>query len=99
MLVPSYNWANCGLTWLTMWVEPNGDAYFCYDYRNVLGNVLAENPLRVWNSPRARSFRKHLATCNSPLQQCRACNFAREGWQIGGTYYGEPKDTGENTNA
>jgi len=96
MLIPSYNWANCGLTWLTMWVEPNGDAYFCYDYRKVLGNVFEENPLRVWNSPMARSFRKGLARNDPPLHQCRACNFAREGWQIGGTYYSEPKDTGES---
>lgn len=92
MLNPSHEWANCGLTWLTTWVQPNGDAYLCYDYRNVLGNVLAENPLKVWNSPKAKSFRKQLATTNPPLQQCCSCNFGREGWQSGGTYYDEPKD-------
>jgi len=97
MLYPSYEWADCGLTWLTTWVQPNGDAYLCYDYRNVVGNVLAKNPLKVWNSAKARAFRKQLATANPPLQQCRVCNFAREGWQIGGTYYDEPKDRGESS--
>lgn len=95
MLRPSYEWANCGLTWLTMWIQPNGDAYMCYDYRNVLGNVLAQNPLRVWNGTKARAFRKQLATRNPPVQQCHVCNFARSGWQSGGTYYDNPKDRGE----
>jgi radical SAM protein with 4Fe4S-binding SPASM domain len=92
MLQPSHAWKNCGLAWLTAWVEPNGDVYLCYDYANALGNVFSTSLLKAWNSPQARIFRKKLCTNNPPLQQCRVCNFAREGWQSGGRYYYDPKD-------
>lgn len=86
MLKPSTRWDRCPLSWTGPFIEPNGDMYFCYDYELVLGNVLTQNPLAVWNSPMARSFRRQLMTRDPPLQQCRTCNFARSGWQPSGDY-------------
>jgi len=86
MLTPSYNWRDCPLEWLNIWVEPNGDVYKCYDYRYVIGNVFKENPLIIHNNKKSRDFRKKLLTSNPPLEQCRCCNFARTGWQINGVY-------------
>jgi radical SAM protein with 4Fe4S-binding SPASM domain len=79
MLEPSYNWDKCYLAWDGMFIEPNGDAYFCYNYDYVLGNVFKEDPLKVWNSTRAKEFRKKLLSSDPPLGQCHSCNFARGG--------------------
>ena len=92
MLNSSYAWDKCALSWLSMFIEPNGDAYFCYRYRGVLGNVFKQNPLRIWNTADARNFRKELLTQNPPLKQCRTCNFARPGWQKGGIYETSKED-------
>jgi radical SAM protein with 4Fe4S-binding SPASM domain len=95
MLQPSSNWSICSLSWYGMFIEPNGDAYFCYDYRRVLGNVLKEDPLEVWNSKVAKDFRASLKTSDPPVQQCRCCNFARQGWQPGGIYDAQGKIKGD----
>lgn len=87
MLEPSANWGNCFLAWQSMFIEPNGDAYFCYNYEYVLGNVFEQDPLKIWNGPKARDFRKELLSADPPLKQCRSCNFARGGWQPHGIYY------------
>jgi radical SAM protein with 4Fe4S-binding SPASM domain len=79
MLEEATNWRSCPLSWYSMFVEPNGDAYFCYNYGYVLGNVFTESPLKVWNSAKARAFRKQLQTKEPPVRQCRICNFARLG--------------------
>ena len=95
MFEQSHSFDKCYLSYSAMFVEPNGDAYFCYDYRNVLGNVFKENPLKVWNSPNAKEFRRKLRGVLSgdpPLDQCHFCNFAREGWQIGGAYNKKKED-------
>ena len=86
MLVPSYNWKDCPIGTMNMWLEPNGDTYNCYGFEYVLGNVFTENPLFVFNNKKARAFRKRLLTNNPPLKQCHSCNFAREGWQLHGGY-------------
>lgn len=86
MLVPSYNWRDCPMAPLNLWIEPNGDIYNCYDFEHVLGNVFKENPLSAFNSKKARVFRKQLLTDKPPLQQCYSCNFARDGWQLHGGY-------------
>lgn len=86
MLEPSWNWRDCHVSWYSLFVQPNGDAYFCYDYANVLGNVLQTNPLFVWNSSEAKRFRQRLLTSDPPVKQCRSCNFARVGWQPEGVY-------------
>jgi radical SAM protein with 4Fe4S-binding SPASM domain len=86
MLEPSCDWGNCYLAWDGMFIEPNGDAYFCYDYDYVLGNVFKEDPLKVWNSTRAQEFRRKLLSSDPPLGQCHYCNFARGGWQPEGDY-------------
>jgi MoaA/NifB/PqqE/SkfB family radical SAM enzyme len=57
MLKESRNWRDCHLTWDGMFVQPNGDAYFCYDYEYVIGNVFKDDPLKVWNSDRAKIAR------------------------------------------
>ena len=79
MLEEATNWRSCPLSWYSMFVEPNGDAYFCYNYGYVLGNVFTESPLKVWNSAKARAFRKQLQTNEPPVKQCKICNFARLG--------------------
>jgi radical SAM protein with 4Fe4S-binding SPASM domain len=86
MFEKSDGWGACTMSWLGMFVHPNGDAYYCYDYDYILGNVFREDPLAVWNGKRARDFRKRLQTCDPPLEQCRTCNFARSGWQVDGVY-------------
>jgi radical SAM protein with 4Fe4S-binding SPASM domain len=86
MLTPSHRWDKCALSWYEMFIQPNGDAYFCYDYRRVLGNVFTEDPLKVWNSECARNFRKELLSPDPPIDQCKSCNFARHGWQPSGEY-------------
>lgn len=90
MFEKSSGWANCHLSWEGMFIHPNGDAYFCYNYEYLIGNVFEQSPLAVWNSPKAREFRRSLKSCDPPLDQCRTCNFARSGWQLGGEY-----DTGK----
>jgi len=92
MLEASWNWRDCHLSWHSIFIEPNGDAYYCYSYDYVLGNVFKENPLAVWNSLRAKQFRRRLLSSEPPLKQCRTCNFARRGWQPGGTYYRTKRD-------
>ena len=92
MFEESTNWTNCPLTWESMFIEPNGDAYFCYNYEYVLGNVFQEDPLKVWNTQKARDFRKRLLSYDPPLVQCRSCNFARSGWQVGGAYSKKKED-------
>jgi radical SAM protein with 4Fe4S-binding SPASM domain len=79
-------WGACTMAWLGMFVHPNGDAYYCYDYDYTLGNVFEQSPLAVWNSKKARDFRKKLQTNEPPLEQCKSCNFARPGWQVEGVY-------------
>jgi radical SAM protein with 4Fe4S-binding SPASM domain len=86
MLEGSSNWGNCYMAWDGMFIEPNGDAYFCYNYDYVIGNVFKEDPLQVWNSSRAQEFRQKLLSSNPPLEQCHSCNFARSGWQPEGDY-------------
>lgn len=86
MLTPSYGWKDCALSWLNIWVEPNGDMYNCYGFDYIMGNVFKDNPLLAHNSRKARDFRKKLQTDNPPLQQCHSCNFARPGWQLHGGY-------------
>jgi len=105
MLKPSCNWRDCPMSWLDMWVEPNGDVYICcYNYSYVVGNVFNHHPLKsfvgeavdrtplqIWNSDKARTFRKQLLTLKPPVEQCHSCNFARNGWQDG-TYLKEKRD-------
>ncbi len=86
MFEGSTEWGSCTMSWDGMFVHANGDAYYCYDYTYLLGNVFNRGPLRVWNSKAARDFRKRLQTCDPPLEQCRTCNFARSGWQTEGVY-------------
>lgn len=86
MLEPSFNWRDCPIAPMNLWVEPNGDIYYCYGFEYVIGNVFTENPLIAFNSKKARSFREKLLTANPPLQQCHSCNFARPGWQLHGGY-------------
>jgi len=88
----SFGWSRCCLAWQSMFIQPNGDVYFCYDYRYVLGNVFGEDPLNIWNNSRAQEFRRQLLSTNPPLGQCHFCNFARSGWQIGGVYYRQKED-------
>jgi len=95
MFEHSKRFDKCYLSWSAMFVEPNGDIYFCYDYENVLGNIFRENPLKVWNSPNAQEFRRKLLGVlggGPPLDQCNFCNFAREGWQIDGAYNKKKED-------
>jgi radical SAM protein with 4Fe4S-binding SPASM domain len=82
----SSGWGRCPLSWTSMFVEPNGDAYFCYDYEYVLGNVFKEDPMKIWNNSKAKHFRRRLLSPDPPVRQCRSCNFARAGWQEGGVY-------------
>jgi MoaA/NifB/PqqE/SkfB family radical SAM enzyme len=105
ILKPSSNWKDCVMSWLDMRVEPNGDAYICcYNYSYVIGNVfnihptrfwlgrwMERSPLQIWNSDKAKAFRRQLLTKKPPIQQCHSCNFARSGWQDG-TYLKERKD-------
>ena len=91
MLSPSNQWRDCPLSWLDMWVEPNGDIYNCYGFDYILGNVFKDNPLLAFNSKKARDFRRQLLTNNPPLQQCHCCNFARPGWQLHGGYLAQSR--------
>jgi radical SAM protein with 4Fe4S-binding SPASM domain len=86
MFEGSEGWGACTMSWHGMFVHANGDAYYCYDYDYLLGNVFRQDPLVVWNSRKARDFRRRLQTCDPPLEQCRTCNFARTGWQVDGVY-------------
>jgi radical SAM protein with 4Fe4S-binding SPASM domain len=91
MLQPSYNWRDCPIAPMNLWVEPNGDIYYCYGFDYVIGNVFTENPLLAFNNKKARSFRQKLLTGDPPLQQCHSCNFARPGWQIHGGYLAQSR--------
>jgi radical SAM protein with 4Fe4S-binding SPASM domain len=86
MLTPSFNWRDCPISWLDIWVQPNGDIYNCYAYEYIVGNAFKENSLRAQNNKKTREFRKKLLTNNPPIQQCHNCNFARKGWQLKGVY-------------
>jgi len=99
MLKESRNWRDCHLTWDGMFVQPNGDAYFCYDYEYVIGNVFKDDPLKVWNSDGAKEFRKRLLTDDPPLKQCHCCDFARPGWQVEGAYTRGHQDVGDPSQA
>lgn len=93
MFAESIGWRDCCLAWNAMFLEPNGDVYFCYHYDYVLGNVFEEDPLKIWNNSLATSFRKNLRLATPPLKQCRSCNFARKGWQPEvGTYLKRAED-------
>jgi len=94
MFEQSHRFDKCYLSWSAMFLEPNGDVYFCYDYENVLGNVFQEDPLRIWNNAKAQTFRRRLLSRadEPPLDQCHFCNFAREGWQLGGSYNKNKED-------
>lgn len=89
MLSKSAKWDHCLLAWDAMFIHPNGDAYFCYNYDYILGNVFKEHPLKVWNSKSALAFRKMLQSDDPPLEQCRTCNFARQQWQLEGKFSSE----------
>jgi len=93
MFEGSKEWNRCLMSWTGMFVHPNGDAYFCYDYKYTLGNIFTENPLDVWNSPKALDFRRKLLTSEPPIRQCHFCNFARQGWQPEGDYNKNKEDT------
>lgn len=92
MFEGSREWGRCLMSWTGMFVHPNGDAYFCYDYRYTLGNIFTENPLDVWNSPKALDFRRKLLSPEPPIKQCYFCNFARQGWQLEGDYNKNKED-------
>lgn len=89
MLEPSKEWSRCALTWFGMYIQPNGDANFMFDYNRTVGNIFEANPLFVWNSKVARSFRRKLMSPEPPIEQCKSCNFARKNWQPGGVYITE----------
>lgn len=77
MFKESSGWSRCHMPWYGMFIQPNGDIYFCYNYRYVLGNAFQDDPLEVWNNSRAQDFRRQLLTGDPPLRQCHSCNFAR----------------------
>lgn len=86
MLTASTNWRDCPIAPLNLWLEPNGDIYYCYGFDYVIGNAFRDNPLFVFNNAKSRAFRKKLSTSEPPLRQCHSCNFARSGWQLHGGY-------------
>jgi len=92
MLDNSIDWGTCPLSWQSPFIEPNGDVYFCYGYDYVVGNIFKEDLFKIWNSKKARDFRKKLKTSKPPLEQCNYCNFARKGWQGKGAYNENPDD-------
>jgi len=98
MFRESTEWNRCHLSWKGMFIEPNGDAYFCYNYRYVLGNVFKEDPLKIWNNHRAKAFRTQLLSPDPPVQQCHFCNFARTNWQPEGVYYERMEDAEDEVN-
>jgi radical SAM protein with 4Fe4S-binding SPASM domain len=95
MFEPSVYQKDCIMPWNSMFLQPNGDIFSCYHYGLVFGNVFQRSPLATWNNESARHFRHQLRTGTNTLKQCVTCNWARKGWQPGGTYLKERKDVGE----
>ena len=53
-------------------IQPNGEANFCVDFPDYsIGNVKNSTIEKVWNSPRARVFKKYRR--DKPLSVCYRC--------------------------
>lgn len=54
-----------------LFIDPYGDLRLCYGYA-VIGNILKDNPYKLWRSAAAKQIRKESRTCNKPcrLQNC-----------------------------
>ncbi|URA10961.1 radical SAM/SPASM domain-containing protein [Thermospira aquatica] len=65
----------CTAPWFSVNINYNGDVHFCADYPDyILGNIMQEDILDIYNNERARTFRKALR--ESPhgiFPGCRRC--------------------------
>jgi MoaA/NifB/PqqE/SkfB family radical SAM enzyme len=53
----------CIAPWLTMQVMANGELVYCADFADlVIGNVMEQDPLVLWNSPASRAWRRRIRT-------------------------------------
>ena len=65
----------CYAPWETMIIYSNGDVPVCcrdVEGEYVFGNVLESTPMEVWNSDKARAFRRQFQS-NKPPKICRYC--------------------------
>jgi radical SAM protein with 4Fe4S-binding SPASM domain len=50
---------SCGLPWSLAVILPNGDVATCWDHPDyIVGNILKERFIDIWNGPRYRKFRE-----------------------------------------
>ena len=62
----------CFFLWRSLFIDPQGDVFPCQTYsKMVIGNVLQEPLLELWNSPRFRSMRRELR--KGLLPACARC--------------------------
>lgn len=63
----------CGFPWDVVCICPNGDVTPCPDFPDVVvGNVEKESLRTIWNGPRLREFRRHLAK-RGRFPVCTSC--------------------------
>ena len=64
----------CVVPWVKAEIMPNGDVVMCGEYPDyVVGNIKEENLLDIWNSERARKFRRILKGEGGLLPVCARC--------------------------
>jgi len=66
------NYTRCFQPYFEANILPNGDMHFCHEFQEyVLGNLLEADFATIWNSPKARAFRRYLQKNLFPI--CGKC--------------------------
>jgi len=69
---------NCNRPSIQMYINAWGEAVLCCsDYKRsvVLGNVIENTLLEIWNNDKYNAYRENLKTGNRTLPLCKDCNF------------------------
>lgn len=72
--VNMFGYSRCLMPWLAAELMPNGDMTFCRDYPDyTIGNITQDSIINLFNSERARKFRKLLKDEGGLLPICARC--------------------------
>ena len=64
----------CVLPWVRMQIMPNGDVALCEDTPDyIAGNILKDDPLKIWNNDKYIKFRKYIKE-NGIFPVCSRCS-------------------------
>ena len=65
----------CTTPWMSMQIMPNGSMAFCSDFPDfAVGNVIEDDPLKLWNGRGSRAWRNRIRTKGTFAAENRCCD-------------------------